>query len=253
MSIKPAFAQSKTTNAVTLAQPTKEELAQPYTQKKVESWTGVEYEPVVQIDVADEQKCYKKQFRLLGPGLRCMLGMCFLPFARAYSFGLYVDDSVFTQIVSNSKMQQYPMEDCMLTNFETAILNDSFDKSLRLVFVQPSQAAVHVADGFEKSIGKRLLTLHATDEEREKAQDALVQMKRRLMKEKNFNKDTMLDLTWCKGGLLVVAINNAPVMTLSSLPLCKAVFSVYCGADAVSPSSKALFEKTWNEMIGKKE
>ena len=89
-----------------------------------------------------------------------MMGWCRLPAARAYAFGLYVDDAAFDSTATVTTDAKHQGLATLLTSKSSN--PGSCVLSLRLLMAR-DVTGDHVAKGFEKSFAKRLHVLQLTN------------------------------------------------------------------------------------------
>lgn len=155
---------------------------------------------------------------------------------KVYAFGFYADASMAALALERfaDRKRKELMKDPKL---DAALLSDGYAKALRLAMARDVDAK-DMAEAFEEALEPRIERLTA-DMKPEQQQAAMGVLKRfRSYFEKEAKEDQVMVFTWLPGGRLQTTIDGKVSPELKSLPLCRALFDVYLGADPISESGK---------------
>lgn len=163
---------------------------------------------------------------LLGVGVRTKT---FLK-VKVYAAGLYADTSALRETLSPFKGRA-PADLAKDAAVKKAMLGDGFEKSVRLVMARDVDGE-DMAEAFSESVEPRVARQGAA------AVSALATFKS-YFKMDEVKEDTDLVFTWAKGGKLTTTIAGRKMGTIESEAFCRALYDVFLGSDAVSPSLKS--------------
>lgn len=155
---------------------------------------------------------------------------------KVYAFGFYADASMAALALERftDRKRKELMKDPKL---DAALLSDGYAKALRLAMARDVDAD-DMAEAFEDSLKPRIerLTAKMQPDQQKAALQALARFRGYFQKEAE--EDQVILFTWLPGGRLHTTIDGEASPELKSLPLCKALFDVYLGADPISESGK---------------
>jgi hypothetical protein len=193
------------------------------------------------------QSCREGEGSLLALDARCMMGWCSLPIARAYAFALYGDALLLDFCVGLHK--SHPLSVPVLLDtleFMHAGGGSPAPGVLSVVIkLHRDIDGPHLAHGFENSVRKKLLAIVGTRVERvadvEGAMDQLRALSSAFIG-KMFQSGEELVFSWDPArGRLTLRAQDRDFPALSHPTLCRALFEVYVGKEAVSKKGAAAF------------
>lgn len=195
---------------------------------------------------------WAEECSLLAIGTRLMAGRSKASREGAYAFGVYISLPSYykalkklpdSERVSLARWETVYAPIRKDTKFERAILGNHFDKAIRITMGKNKDAA-HLAGGFWKTIGKRLLP------EDKKARKELASLVAHIRSHRQFFKGGDLVFFWeaSTDSLLVFTDGYLRFKVADAPKLCWALFSAYLGRRSVAPESKADFEAAWEEF-----
>lgn len=128
---------------------------------------------------------------------RCMQDACWIPYARAYSLGLYVDE---LRLSSSQRQGMNPLE----------ILDPQVDKTLRFVFVGEKNTA-HIENGWERALVQALPKKGDPDYNMNNALKQIAQFKK-LVRSLDIKKGTVVIVSMIsspKPGSTIIAFGDS--------------------------------------------
>ena len=157
---------------------------------------------------------------------------------NVYALGLYVDfaaaEPVLKQALGERTLKQAKKDKV----FHDAFLNDDFGKTLRWVMAR-DVGGEDIAEAFRDSLEPRIKAAKLDEAQRKSAEEAVRTFKAYFNSE--LTENTELIFHWEPGGKLHTIVGGVKKGVITSLPLCRAMFDVYLGADPISSSAKTSF------------
>mmetsp|Transcript_13690 Transcript_13690/g.23489 ORF Transcript_13690/g.23489 Transcript_13690/m.23489 type:complete len:297 (+) Transcript_13690:81-971(+) len=198
--------------------------------------TGIVYPQFISDD------SLRKQY-LVGVGVRAMSPLKI----KAYCIGLYVDVDQ-----AKAPLAQWRGADAATLlhdhSFNQVLLQDRFDKSIRLVMARDVDG-LHLAKGFDRSVIPRVRRA-ASSMNMPGGKEALKEFNG-WFRGKNLKTGTEVVLHWHRGGKLTACIDGVVLGRLESPALCWALFDVYLGAKPVSSDAKNAIFNGFHTLLTK--
>ena len=157
---------------------------------------------------------------------------------NVYAMGLYVDFAAAEPVLRKALGQRTLKEAKKDKAFHDAFLNDDFGKTLRWVMAR-DVGGDDIAEAFRESLEPRVQAAKLDATQRQAAEQALRSFRSLFTTE--LTEGTELIFSWEPGGRLHTIVGGVRKEVITSVPLCRAMFDIYLGADPISATAKARF------------